>query len=184
MIKESFKQHISWKEKGYDVSISINLSAVLLNDPNFIPRLKDEIKKYTADSSKCIFKITESAVLEHIDESIITLQSLKDLGFKIALDDFGTGYSSLTYLQKLPIDILKIDRSFINSITSKKGNVPLLKFMIDLAHQLKLEVVSEGIETETQKQALVYLESDYQQGYLFSKPNKADDLDYSILKPI
>ena len=182
VIEQSFKQYIKWKESGIDVEVSINLSAVVLNQPEFIERLKNAIKKYKADPSKCIFEITESAVLEHIDESIITLQNLRTLGFKIALDDFGSGYSSLTYLQKLPIDILKIDRSFIKTITEENPNAPLLKFMIDLAHQLNLKVVSEGIETNKQKETLTILNSDYQQGYYFSRPNLPDQLDIKLFK--
>ena len=153
-----------------------------MNDPNLIGKLKDAIKKNDADPSRCIFEITESAVLEHLDETIITLQQLRELGFKIALDDFGSGYSSLTYLQRLPIDILKIDRSFIKTLTKDSESDPMLKFIIELAHYMNLKVVSEGIEYDHQKQILSKLKSDFQQGYYFSRPNLADELDKKIFK--
>jgi polar amino acid transport system substrate-binding protein len=182
VIKESFKQHKLWQKEGFDLDISINISPRVLNDPNLVPELKEAIKKHDADPSRCIFEITESAVLEHLDETIVTLQQLRELGIKIALDDFGSGYSSLTYLQRLPIDILKIDRSFIKTLTKDSESDPMLKFIIELAHYMNLKVVSEGIEYDHQKQILSKLKSDFQQGYYFSRPNLADELDKKIFK--
>ena len=181
VIKESIKQLNAWKEAGIELSVSINLSARVLNDPSFLNDIQVLLKKFEGDPKKLILEITESAVLTQIDESIVTLLSLKHMGFKIALDDFGTGYSSLTYLQRLPIDIIKIDRSFIRNIKSENQVVPLLKFMIDVAHELKLEVVCEGIEEHYEKEATIAHGSDFLQGFYYSRPNTPEYLDHELL---
>ncbi len=182
VIKDSIKQLKIWESEGIDLVVSINLSARVLNDPLFIEEIKGILEKHQGDPSKLILEITESAVLTHIDESITTLLVLKEMGFSIALDDFGTGYSSLTYLQRLPIDIIKIDRSFIRNIQSKDHVVPLLKFMIDVAHELNLKVVCEGIEEIYEKEATIQHGSDYLQGYLYARPNSPELLDKTLLK--
>lgn len=181
VIKESIEQLKRWSSEGIDMVVSINLSARVLNDPTFLTDIDKILKKHGGNPSKLILEITESAVLTHIDESITTLLALKKLGFSVALDDFGTGYSSLTYLQRLPIDIIKIDRSFIRNIKSKDHVVPLLKFMIDVAHELNLKVVCEGIEEQYEKDATIQHGSDYLQGYYYSRPNTPDQLDNSLL---
>lgn len=180
VIKESIQQVKRWQAEGIDLSVSINLSARVLNDPSFLNDIKVMLKKFDCNPSNLILEITESAVLTQIDESITTLLALKHMGFLIALDDFGTGYSSLTYLQRLPIDIIKIDRSFIRNIKSKDHIVPLLKFMIDVAHELKLKVVCEGIEELYEKEATISHGSDYLQGYYYARPNSPDQLDPTL----
>jgi len=182
VIKESIQQLRIWDQQGIDMMVSINLSARVLNDPNFLNDIKVLLDKFNGDPKRLILEITESAVLTHIDESITTLLVLKAMGFAIALDDFGTGYSSLTYLQRLPIDIIKIDRSFIRNIQSKDHRVPLLKFMIDVAHELKLKVVCEGIEEDYERHATISHGSDYLQGFYYARPNTADLLDLTLLK--
>ncbi len=182
VIKESIQQLKIWDQMGIDLVVSINLSARVLNDPNFLNDIKVLLEKFDGDPTRLILEITESAVLTHIDESITTLLALKKLGFSVALDDFGTGYSSLTYLQRLPIDIIKIDRSFIRNIQSKDHVVPLLKFMIDVAHELNLKVVCEGIEEAYEQEATIQHGSDYLQGFYYARPNTADLLDNNLLK--
>lgn len=180
VIKESIQQVKRWQAEGIDLAVSVNLSARVLNDPAFLNDIKVMLKKFDGNPSNLILEITESAVLTQIDESITTLLALKHMGFKIALDDFGTGYSSLTYLQRLPIDIIKIDRSFIRNIKSKDHVVPLLKFMIDVAHELKLKVVCEGIEELHEKEATIAHGSDFLQGYYYARPNSPELLDPTL----
>ncbi|MCU0105636.1 bifunctional diguanylate cyclase/phosphodiesterase [Acholeplasma vituli] len=181
VIKESIKQIKIWQEQNIELSVSVNLSARVLNDPSFLNDIQVLLKKFEGNPKMLILEITESAVLTQIDESIMTLLALKRMGFQIALDDFGTGYSSLTYLQRLPIDIIKIDRSFVRNIKSKDHVVPLLKFMIDVAHELKMKVVCEGIEELYEKEATIAHGSDYLQGFYYSRPNTAELLDNDLL---
>ncbi|MFA6800602.1 MAG: bifunctional diguanylate cyclase/phosphodiesterase [Acholeplasmataceae bacterium] len=170
VIKEAFIQNKKWQDQGYNLTISINLSAKILLYDKFISKLELLMDTYKIEARKFIFEITESVVIDNFDRAVLTLNKIKSLGFRIALDDFGIGYSSLTYLKSLPIDFLKIDRSFINEITNDKNTIPVLEFIINLAHKLNLVVISEGIENEDQLLMLKTLKSDYFQGYYFSKP--------------
>jgi len=142
---------------------------MLIND-KFINSLLMWIQNEKLDCRKFNIEVTESAFISDIQKSIHVLNQLKRLGFTIALDDFGTGYSSLTYLQKLPIDSIKIDRSFINNIKEDTEEFYVLKYMIDLAHHLNLSVVAEGIEIEEQALMVKKYGVDYAQGYYYCKP--------------
>ncbi len=180
VIGESLKQQKKWRDEGYDITVSINISSKVLNEKGFITKLKKMMSHYDADPSKCILEVTESMVVQDLDHAIDLLNELRKFGFKIALDDFGTGYSSMTYLQKLPIDILKIDRSFIRELSKSDHSVQMLEFMINLAHLLELKVITEGVEEEAQLELLQKLKSDYQQGYFFAKPTDSRSIDKSI----
>ncbi len=169
VFKDAADHFADWgKQKNY--KISINLSATMLMNEKFIGSLIHWIQEYKIDCKKFNIEITETAIIPDIEKSIHVLNSLRRLGFTISLDDFGTGYSSLTYLQKLPIDAIKIDRSFISSIKEDTEEFYVLKYMIDLAHHLKLAVVAEGIETEEQAEMIKKYHVDYAQGYYFCKP--------------
>ena len=115
-------------------------------------------------------EITESLIMEDVKHSIASLQAIRAMGVSIAIDDFGTGFSSLSYLAKLPVDTLKIDRSFVIEMTAGPQGLALVSTIINLAHSLKLKVVAEGVETEEQSRLLQVLNCDEMQGYLFSKP--------------
>ncbi len=169
VFKDAADHFAEWgKQKNY--KISINLSATMLMNEKFIGNLIHWIQEYKIDCKKFNIEITETAIIPDIDKSIHVLNSLRRLGFTISLDDFGTGYSSLTYLQKLPIDAIKIDRSFISSIKEDTEEFYVLKYMIDLAHHLKLSVVAEGIETQEQAEMIKKYHVDYAQGYYYCKP--------------
>lgn len=159
-----------WETRHQPFKISINLSASMLINDKFIHGLLMWIQKTKLDCKKFIIEITETAIITDIQKSIHVLNQLRRIGFQIALDDFGTGYSSLTYLQRLPIDSIKIDRSFIHSIKKDSDDFHVLKYMIDLAHHLNLTVVAEGIETEEQADMVKQYGVDYAQGYFFCKP--------------
>jgi EAL domain-containing protein (putative c-di-GMP-specific phosphodiesterase class I) len=124
---------------------------------------------------------TENVIMEDIKHSIASLQAIRGLGATIAIDDFGTGFSSLSYLSKLPVDILKIDRSFVNEMTTGSAGLTLVSTIISLAHALQLRVVAEGIETEEQLRLLRLLSCDEMQGYLFSKPVSRETLETRYL---
>ena len=114
--------------------------------------------------------------MEDIDEAIITMNKIKELGMSLAMDDFGTGHSSLSYLNKFPIDTLKIDMSFIANMESSKVNKSIVKTIIDLAHTLSLKVVAEGVEHQHQADALLEMDCDVVQGFLFSQPIEAEKM--------
>jgi diguanylate cyclase (GGDEF)-like protein len=165
-----------WPKKKEDFKISINISAVMLIHDSFLKYLNKWIKQYQIDCKQIILEITETAVITDIDRSIHVLLQLRKMGFTIALDDFGTGYSSLTYLQRLPIDIIKIDRGFINNINKDTKEFHVLKYMIDLAHHLNMKVVAEGIEIIEQQNIVKTYLGDLAQGYYYCKPMPKEQL--------
>ncbi len=170
VFKEVAYQYEAWNIEGTQFRISINISPIMLMYDKFIPYMNEWIQTYHLDSSQITLEITESAIIEDIQKSVHVLKQLKKLGFIIALDDFGTGYSSLTYLQKLPIDIIKIDRTFINNIKPNTEEFHVLRYMIELAHHLNLQVVAEGIETIEQANMVKKYDVDLAQGYYFCRP--------------
>lgn len=157
------------KNIEYNV-ISINISAVQLLDKNFLATVQKALEETKIDSRQVEFEITETAIINNIEYSNEILNNLRKLGFKIVLDDFGTGYSSLSYLKMLPIEVLKIDKSFIDDINSTHNNRALLDGIIKLAHDLRMEVIAEGVEEDEQLRFLEEISCDVVQGYYFSKP--------------
>jgi diguanylate cyclase (GGDEF)-like protein len=173
---QAAKELDKWPVKDENFKISINLSTVMLIHDTFLKYLNQWIDQYQINCKKIILEITETAVISDIERSIHVLLQLRKLGFTIALDDFGTGYSSLTYLQKLPIDIIKIDRDFISHIHKDTKEFHVLKYMIDLAHHLNMDVVAEGIEIEEQQDMVRKYKGNYAQGYYYAKPMPQDQL--------
>jgi len=157
-------------------SVSVNLSTKLVLELNFIDYLKEAVARHKVDTKYFVFEITESLFLENFELAVTRLKAIRAMGFRIALDDFGTGYSSLMYLQQLPIDVLKIDRIFINSIKETNGSYPLIEFMISLGKALGLKVVAEGVEEKFQQDYLIEHGIDAIQGYLYAYPMDAFDV--------
>jgi diguanylate cyclase (GGDEF)-like protein/PAS domain S-box-containing protein len=178
VIKETCKQAAKWIEKGYKFkSISVNISSVDLQQPDFHECIEEIINNRGLDPKILELEITESVLMESLDSSIVILKQLKDMGIRIALDDFGTGYSSLNYLRKIPINTLKIDKSFIDNITSNQKEESIINNIIEMAHSLELKVVAEGVESMEQLFVLKERKCDYIQGYYFSKPLPADEIE-------
>lgn len=159
-----------------DALIAVNISAVQIRDKDFIQTVKDILEETQMDPCRLELEITESMLIDSLDETVTTLKELKSLGIHIALDDFGTGYSSLNYLKRFPIDTLKIDKTFVDDIDVEAVSKQLLGDMIPLAHHLNLLVVAEGVETEEQLELLRKADCDYAQGYLLGKPAQMTDL--------
>lgn len=177
IIDESFKK---CKELSLNTNkkfkMAINLSEVQIRDDEIVDYISMTLKKYNLDASYIELEITESIIMKSADKNIKTLEKLKELGVTLALDDFGTGYSSLSYLRTLPIDVLKIDKSFIDGILIEEKSEYIINSIIELSHYLNLLVVAEGVET---KEQLVYLEKsscDIIQGYYFSEPIEFEDI--------
>jgi len=150
--------------------ISVNISVAQLRRRNIIDTLKNALAASGLPAEYLEIEVTESVLIESFDATHEFLTEVRGLGIKVALDDFGSGYSSLSYLQKLPIDSLKIDRQFIKEITQEKEENDLTPAIIDLAHKLGLKVIAEGVESELQLDRLARHDCDYFQGFLLSKP--------------
>lgn len=181
IIQEVFRQVKAWEEyMDFPIFVSINLSARGMIEKNLIEYLKDLLKIYNIKPEHIEFEVTETAVLHNIEHSMNILSELKDMGFKISLDDFGTGYSSLNYLKNLPIDKVKLDRSFVENIDKNNKDQLLVQSIIELSHRMELEVVGEGVETYSQNELLWTLGCDYIQGYYHGRPENATIIDENL----
>ncbi|MBU3133744.1 EAL domain-containing protein [Clostridium gasigenes] len=169
-----FAEKINKNEKE-KIIVSVNISPVQIMDKDFMSTIKS-IFKETGVCIDCIgVEITETVLLKNIEENIKKIKELKDMGIIISLDDFGTGYSSFNYIVRLPLSIIKIDRSFINGMDLQDEYTKILRLIIESAHSLNLPIVAEGVETEEQLEKLKQMNVDYIQGYLFSKPLEEED---------
>lgn len=177
-IKKVFDTYKLWKDTfGKDIPLAINISAVQLSNKKFITQIEKIAKDYKIEKGVITFEITESYVIENVEEASKTLQTLKSLGFKISLDDFGTGYATLTHLKSLPIDILKIDMVFIkNILTDKKAEI-IVQHIIKMSKKMKIKTICEGVETKEQYLKLKELGADYIQGFYFAKPIPKKDFE-------
>lgn len=150
--------------------VSINISVVQMIEPSFVQMIKDALDETGFDGKYLELEITESVLISYPEYIVEIIGQLRELGIRIALDDFGTGYASLNYLQMLPINVLKIDKSFIDKINKENAMNQIILHLINLAHQLGIEVVAEGVENEEQLKFLSSNCCDYIQGFLLSKP--------------
>lgn len=157
-------------------SMAVNISSIQFQRKNFVDIVRATLEKYSLDPKSLELELTESVLLDNVDRAISTLFELKSIGVKIAIDDFGTGFSSLSYLKQLPIDKVKIDRSFVREIISNENDAAIAQGIISMAHHLKLKVIAEGVETEAQLAFLRRNHCDECQGYYFSKPIPFDAL--------
>ncbi len=170
-VRKAISDYLRWRAAGLAaVRIAVNVSALQLRNRGFIEEIRQAISIDAQAPAGLELEITESVIMEDVKGTIASLQAIRDLGISIAIDDFGTGFSSLAYLAKLPLDTLKIDRSFVIDMTAGTQGLALVSTIIKLAHGLKLKVVAEGVETEEQQRLLHLLSCDEMQGYLFSKP--------------
>ncbi|HKA40364.1 MAG TPA: EAL domain-containing protein [Burkholderiales bacterium] len=161
----------AWREAGLQPPrIAVNVSAIQLAQENFMEVLRRMVEGLEDGSHGLDLEITESLLMQDIEANIAKLRAIRELGFGIAIDDFGTGFSSLGYLARLPINALKIDRSFVVTMTRDADSMTIVSTIISLAHALKLSVIAEGVETEEQQRLLKVLKCEVIQGYLFHKP--------------
>lgn len=177
VFKNSLEQKLEFEKKGLSyLSLSINLSSKTLMSHDNFQDLLNLLKSYNIDFTHLTFEITETDIISDLNLAIAQLNKLKELGVKIALDDFGTGYSSLNHLKQLPIDIIKLDKSFTSSIEKNKSDTSIIKSLLLLAIDLGYDVVAEGVETEEQFAFLKTHNCKFGQGYLMSKPIPIDEL--------
>ncbi len=164
------------RHSGKDIEVSINISGKLLHNPSFLEFVRQRVDRREVDAGKIVLEITETAAVQFFDESCKKLQALKQMGFRIALDDFGTGHSSLNYLMQLPVDMIKIDRSFISRIAENRKSREIVRLALNIASSLELDVVAEGVEDEEQMAFLVENGCRSVQGYLTGQPAPLTEL--------
>lgn len=185
VLREACRQVRRWQLNRFvadDVSLSVNLSGKQLTQPELISQVTRIIRETGFDPSCLRLEITESVVMENAELAATTLSKLRALGLQLSIDDFGTGYSSLSYLHRFPVNILKIDRSFVSRMNAGDENLEIVRTIVALAHNLGMHVVAEGIETEEQMRQLKALTCEYGQGYLFSKPLNSTAAEAFLLK--
>jgi diguanylate cyclase (GGDEF)-like protein len=171
VLRKAIEDYQRWRNDGLPaVRIAVNVSPLQLRNKNFAAEIQQTIGIAADAAAGLQLEITESVIMQDVNHSIDSLLAIRALGVTIAIDDFGTGFSSLNYLAKLPVDTLKIDRSFVVEMVSAAGGLTLVSVIINLARALKLNTVAEGVETEEQLRQLRLLGCDEMQGYLFGKP--------------
>ena len=175
VLRKAIEDHQRWRNDGLPtVRIAVNVSPLQLRNKNLVAEIQQAVSVAADAAAGLQLEITESLIMQDVNNSIVSLLAIRALGVTIAIDDFGTGFSSLSYLAKLPVDTLKIDRSFVTEMVSGAGGLTLVSVIINLAHELKLNTVAEGVETEEQLRQLRLLGCDEMQGYLFGKPVPVD----------
>ncbi|MFQ5488864.1 MAG: putative bifunctional diguanylate cyclase/phosphodiesterase [Gammaproteobacteria bacterium] len=176
VLKQALRQQRSWLESGMDIGIAINLSAQSLLDQDLPDMLAGMLASYEVPHQRLTLEITESAMMQDPQRTQEILKQLNKMGLHLSIDDFGTGYSSLAYLSKLPVDEIKIDKSFVMSMSENENNAMIVRTTIDLAHNLNLKVIAEGVEDQQTLEMLQTMGCDHVQGYHVSRPMAAEKL--------
>jgi EAL domain-containing protein (putative c-di-GMP-specific phosphodiesterase class I) len=179
ILRAACKQNRAWQDAGLPrITVSVNVSARQFRQDSLVKKVSRILAETGLSPAHLELELTESMVMHNAESAIAILQALKALGIRLSVDDFGTGYSSLSYLSRLPIDTLKIDKTFVSHIgaLNQKDDGILAQAIVSLGHSLKLRVIAEGVETEAQLKFLTTKHCDDVQGYYFSKPVMPDEL--------
>ncbi|MDQ4011209.1 MAG: bifunctional diguanylate cyclase/phosphodiesterase [Actinomycetota bacterium] len=177
VLDRSLQQCRSWLDRGLSLSVAVNLSVRNLADTAFPSRVADALARHQVSAALLCFELTESAVMSDPERALPVLRGLHGLGVRIAVDDFGTGYSSLAYLRRLPVDEVKIDKSFVLGLASDLGDLAVVRAIVDLGHSLGLIVIAEGVEQDVTRDQLAEMGCDVAQGFLISRPLPPDRFD-------
>jgi EAL domain-containing protein (putative c-di-GMP-specific phosphodiesterase class I) len=181
-LKTACKQNKQWQNLGMEgLTVSVNVSANQFQQTKFVKEVKRALADAKLEPKYLTLELTESTMLRNIDHSIEVMKSLQELGVRVSIDDFGTGYSSLSYLKDLPINTLKIDRSFINNLSLETTDIAIVKAIITMGYGLAVKVVAEGVETEEQIKLLKDLKCHYAQGFYLHQPLTAVDFEKVLL---
>jgi diguanylate cyclase (GGDEF)-like protein len=185
VLEEACAQLVAWKGDmlTQNLTLAINVSAKQLHQTNFVEQVKTTLRQYKFEPGRLKFELTESVLLKNVENTILVMSMLAEIGVKFSLDDFGTGYSSLQYLKRLPLFQLKIDQSFIRDISIDSSDLVIVSTIIAMANKLDLTVIAEGVETEEQLRVLLKCGCNEFQGYYFSKPLPVDEFEALIKKP-
>lgn len=181
-LRTALADYLRWRAAGLAVvRLAVNVSPLQLRNPGFVAEIEQAIGEDAQTAVGLELEITENVIMQDVSHSIASLRAIRAMGITVAIDDFGTGFSSLSYLAKLPVDCLKIDRSFVIDMTASPEALALVSTIVSLAHGIKLKVVAEGVETDEQFRLLRLLGCDEMQGYFFSKPIPADTFEAGYL---
>lgn len=184
-LRQALADNLRWRQAGLaPLRVAVNVSILQLRHRGFISEVRDAVAHDAAAASGLELEITESMVMDDVERSTQSLHALREMGITIAIDDFGTGFSSLSYLARLPVDTLKIDRSFIMNMAAGPQSAALVSTIVSLGHSLRLKVVAEGVETEDQSRRLALLGCDEIQGYLLSQPLPAHLFEERFLREV
>ncbi|MBK1704203.1 EAL and GGDEF domain-containing protein [Halochromatium glycolicum] len=183
VLQAACAQLAAWSQHGScdERTLAINISARQFREPHFVGMVRTALNRYGIRPHRLKLELTESLLLEDVEDTIHKMAALRELGLRFALDDFGTGYSSLSYLKRLPLDELKIDRSFVDEVTTDANDAAIVRAVLALAPQLGLPVIAEGVETDAQRRFLISNGCHGFQGYLFGRPGPADALNGDAL---
>jgi len=185
VLYQACAQVAQWREeRQQDIRIAVNVSAIQFGEGDLVQHVVDTLQKTGLPSDLLELEITESALMNDMEETRDTLLQLRRLGVQIAIDDFGTGYSSLSYLQNFPLDRIKIDQSFVRDLTENSETAEITLAIISMAHGLKLKVIAEGVETDDQRHFLKSQTCEELQGFYFSRPLPAKDIEQLLSSPI
>ena len=177
VLGEACRQLAVWRSAGHELTMSVNASMRQLDASSFVADVRDALEAHGLDARSLIIEITESVLMKDAGATVARLHRLKDLGVLLAIDDFGTGYSSLAYLRQFPVDVLKIDRSFVSEMRGSPDAAALIHTLVELGHTLGLVTLAEGIEHAGQIEGLRTEHCDHGQGYLFSRPVAPDGIE-------
>lgn len=177
VLQQACRQVAAWNDAGHRLGVAVNVAARQLDSDRFVADVREVLRCTGLPAELLTLEVTETTLMHDAVASARRLATLKQLGVKIAIDDFGTGYSSLAYLQQFAVDLLKIDRSFVDAAGRSSDSAALIHTLVQLARDLRLATVAEGIEHEDQLELVCREGCDYGQGYLFSRPLRADDLE-------
>jgi len=180
VLQQACAQAAVWNADGRQVSMAVNVSGRQLELDGFADDVAAQLKSSGLDPDLLTLELTETVLMEDVQRTLTRLRALQGTGVRLAVDDFGTGYSSMAYLQRFPIDVIKIDRSFVTEMTQTRESAALVHAMVQMAKALELEIVAEGIETEEQRSMLQAEGVDIGQGYLFARPLAATAIDDSL----
>lgn len=183
VLRTACRQNKQWQTQGYPpCRISVNLSVRQFQHQNLVKKIAGILEETGLDPQWLELEITESIMMHNVDNITATIENLKSLGVAISIDDFGTGYSSLSYLKRFPVDNLKIDKSFVGDITTASNGKVIVEAIITLGHSLGMNVVAEGVENEEQLSFLIDQECDEVQGYFYSPPLPAAEVETKFLR--
>ncbi|MGH2693845.1 MAG: putative bifunctional diguanylate cyclase/phosphodiesterase [Actinomycetota bacterium] len=180
VLNTSLRQARDWEHAGFDMEMAVNLSVRNLLDPQLPSKVEHMLYRWGIPPNRLELELTETSIMADPRRAMGILESLSELGVRIAIDDFGTGYSSLFYLKRMPINVIKIDKSFILNMTANDNDLVIVRSIIDLAHNLGLKVVAEGVENQDVLQHLEALGCDLAQGFYHGRPMPAEDLTWSL----
>lgn len=177
VLEEGVRKYADWRKKYHcNMVLSLNISALQYKRPDFVSNLFELLEKYRVNPGDIELEITESVLIDDFEQVVEKLHIIKDYGIKISLDDFGTGFSSLSYLKGLPIDTLKIDKSFIDTVIDDESTKVITESIVSMVKKLGYETVAEGVETEAQYEYLKQIECDNIQGFLLGRPMPENEL--------